>query len=466
MKVQATRLDAYQLIHDGVLALARAEQAGMRIDVDYCEKKKAHLTRTIGRIENKLQSTTFVKEWKRMYGQTFNMNSDSQLGRILYEVYKITPPKTTASGAGSTDEETLHQIGMPELDSLIKIRKLRKIRDTYLDAFVREQVNGTLHPFFNLHTVRTFRSSSSNPNFQNIPKRDKESMTICRRAIFPRYGHQLMEVDFSGLEVAIAACYHKDPTMMKYLTDPDSDMHGDMAEQIFIIDNFDKKKHPEHKILRAATKNGFVFPQFYGDYYANNAEHLACRWGLLPKGKWKKGQGIDLPDGQKLSDHLINKGIKSFDQFVEHMKVIEDDFWGRRFYRYKKWKEKWLARYQKNGFFDMHTGFRCSGVMRKNEVINYPVQGAAFHCLLWSFIQLDKELHRFDTNLIGQIHDAVVLDVNPDELEEVAQIIKRVTCKDLPAAWDWICVPLDVEADLGPVDGSWNMKEVYKLPEV
>jgi len=58
------------------------------------------------------------------------------------------------------------------------------------------------------------------------------------------------------------------------------------------------------------------------------------------------------------------------------------------------------------------------------------------------------------------------LDVNPDELEEVAQIIRRVTCKDLPAAWKWICVPLDVEADLGPVDGSWNMKEAYKLPEV
>lgn len=466
MQVQPTQLDAYNLIHNGALAFSRAEQVGMRIDVAYCEKKKKHLTRKIKHIKDKLETTVFIKEWKKRYPGSFNMNSDAQLGNMLYKVYKIDPPKTTASGAGATDEESLNQIDMLELKHLIQIRKLRKIRDTYLDAFLREQVGGIIHPAFNLHTVRTFRSSSNNPNFQNIPKRDKEAMTTCRRAIFPRPGHQLLEVDFSGLEVSIAACYHKDPTMIKYLTDPHSDMHGDMAAQIFMIDNFDKAKHPEHKTLRNATKNGFVFPQFYGDYYGNNAFHLAVRWGGLPHGKWKKGQGLDMPGGIKLSDHMIRQGIKSYDQFVEHMKAVEEDFWGRRFYRYQKWKERWIAKYQRRGYFDMYTGFRCSGVMRKNEVINYPVQGAAFHCLLWSFIELDRILQDYNSKLIGQIHDAVILDVDPAELDEICYIIKRVTCKDLPAAWDWITVPLDVDADLCPVDGSWNMKESYKLPEV
>ena len=51
------------------------------------------------------------------------------------------------------------------------MRKLKKVRDTYLDAFLREQVDGYLHPFFSLHTVKTFRSSSERINFQNIPKR-------------------------------------------------------------------------------------------------------------------------------------------------------------------------------------------------------------------------------------------------------------------------------------------------------
>ena len=87
-------------------------------------------------------------------------------------------------------------------DSL-QIRKLEKIKGTYLEAFVREQTDGFIHPFYNLHNVRTYRSSSADPNFQNIPKRDKESMKICRRAILPRPGHMLVEADFSALEVNI-----------------------------------------------------------------------------------------------------------------------------------------------------------------------------------------------------------------------------------------------------------------------
>ena len=141
----------------------------------------------------------------------------------------------------------------------------------------------------------------------------------------------------------------------------------------------DKKKYPEHKYLRNATKNSFVFPQFYGDYYANNAQGFCNSWLHLPLGRWKPGTGPDMPDG-KLSDHMISKGIKSYQDFEDHMKKIEKDFWGNRFRVYQKWKDTWVEAYQKKGFFDMYTGFRCSGIMKKNEVINYPVQGAAIHC--------------------------------------------------------------------------------------
>lgn len=466
MKTTPTQLDAYHLMHKGILALARAEQQGMRIDVDYCKRKTAHLTRKIEYCENQFKQSELATTWRKAYGGHTNYNSDPQLGRILYEVMGLEPYKETATGKGSTDEEALTMLEMPELNKLLETRKLRKVRDTYLGAFIREQVDGVMRPFFNLHTVITGRSSSNSPNFQNIPKRDKRSMQICRRAIKPRPGHQLLEVDFSQLEVSIAFCYHKDPVMQKYLIDPASDMHGDMAAQIFMLDDFDKNL-PEHKYLRDATKNGFVFPQFYGDYHGNNAASL-CKWVQLPHHRWKKGQGVKLPGGIHISDHLISKGIKSYEQFVQHLKKIEDDFWGRRFRVYQKWKDIWLNQYKQNGYFDMLTGFRCSGVIQKNEVINYPVQGAAFHCLLWSFIEIDRisQEEEWRSRLIGQIHDAAVLDVHPDELEHVGRTIKRVTCRDLPKAWDWIVIPLDVDAKLCPVDESWAVKESWKLPEV
>jgi DNA polymerase-1 len=131
---------------------------------------------------------------------------------------KIKPIKTTESGAGATDEEALKKLDVPGLELILRIRKLNKIRSNiFRSIFVREQTNGFLHPSFDLHTVRTYRSGSSNPNFQNIPKRDTEAMEICRRAIIPRPDHMLIEADYSSLEVNIAACYHKDPVLIKYL---------------------------------------------------------------------------------------------------------------------------------------------------------------------------------------------------------------------------------------------------------
>lgn len=459
MIVKAKTYEAYQLLHNGILALSHAEQAGMRIDMDYVNNKKSQLTHRIDSLEKQFKRTKFFKHWEHAMGKSVNINSNTQLSIFLYKIKKIKIEKETASGQGATDDETLKRIDIPELHILLEIRKLKKIRDTYLEAFIREQVNGYIHPFFNLHLVQTFRSSSDHPNFQNIPKRDEEAMKIVRRALYPRPGHQLLEVDYSGLEVRIGACYHKDSTMLKYINDPTSDMHRDMAKQIFMLDTYDKGE-PSHTTLRQAAKNGFVFPEFYGDYYKNCAYSMACLWGKLSINRWKEGEGIPMPEGT-LSDHLISKGIKSLTAFEKHIEKIERDFWKKRFSDYSDWKDRWYSVYKKHGYIDLLTGFRCGGVMDSKQVCNYPIQGAAFHCLLWSFIEVNKHLQalHMDTRLIGQIHDSMLLDVEPSELNTTISLIKRITCQKLPEAWKWIIVPLDVDIEVCPVDGSWVDKK-------
>lgn len=458
MNLHPKTYEAYLLLHDGVLALAKAEQQGIRIDMDYVNRKKEHLTRQIERLEKNFKTTPFFVQWQRSVKGTVNINSGLQLGKFLYEIKKLKPSKQTESGQGSTDDEALRQLHIPELDDLLQAKKLKKIRDTYLDGFAREQVNGYIHPFFNLHLVKTFRGSSDSPNFQNIPKRDKEAMSIVRHALFPRSDHQLVEFDFSGAEVKVAACYHKDPMMLKYINDPTTDMHGDLAKQIFCMSDFDSKI-PSHSVLRAAAKNGFIFPQFYGDYYKNCADGMAIKWGQLSTGKWKPGQGIQLVDGT-LSDHMISQGIKSFDAFCEHVKAIEADFWGNRFAEYAAWKERWWNGYKKNGYVDFLTGFRASGQMGKNETINYPVQGASFHCLLWTFIALTRimEREKWDSRLIGQIHDSIVMDINPKELDKIIEVVNDLVAVQLPRAWKWICVPMKMDVEKYEVNKSWADK--------
>lgn len=448
-----TEIDAYQLMHNGTLALTRAEAQGIRVDLDYVQSEYDRITLDIERYEHRLMKTKFYKHWEHSSKSKVNINSNSQLANFLYGVKKLTPTRLTESGKGSTDEEALKQMNIPELNLILKIRKLKKLRDTYLVGFTREQVGGVLHPFFNLHLVKTFRSSADRPNFQNIPKRDKEAMRIVRQALYPRPGHQFLEVDYGSLEVRIAACYHKDPVMLKYINDPTSDMHSDMTRQIFLLDDFNKEKH---NVLRQAIKNGFVFPQFYGDYYKNCASRIAGEWCKLPYGRWKSTDGIEV-DGSNIGAHFISKGIKSYQSFENHIKEIEYDFWRKRFAVYDLWREDWYQNYLQKGYIDMFTGFRCHGPMTRNDCINYPVQGAAFHCLLWSFIEIDKIMQeeKWRTRLIGQIHDSIILDVHPKELDYVKEVVQYVTCEALAKAWDWIIVPLVVEMSEYGVDSSW-----------
>ena len=455
--------EAYRLFHDGILALARAERQGIRVDADYVQRKMRILQRKIDKLETEFKQSKLFKHWQHSMGTVVNIHSPTQLEVFLYKIKKIKIEKTTTSGKGATDDEALRQMGIPELDLLLQIRKLKRVRDTYLAGFDREQVNGVLHTFFNLHLAVTYRSSSDHPNFQNIPRRDEEAMQMCRKALLPRAGHQFVEIDYSGLEVRIAACYHKDSKMLQYINDPTTDMHSDMAKQLFLLKKFDKTL-PSHSVLRYATKNAFVFPEFYGDYYKSCAVGLACTWGKLNQGDWGPGEGIEMPEGT-LSDHFISKGINSLDDYIEHVKKIERNFWDVRFKEYADWKEVWYNTYRKYGYFDLLTGFRCSGVMVRNDVLNYPVQGAAFHCLLWSFIKLDEHIRneKLDTKIIGQIHDSILLDVSPDELEYVCELAHKITCFELPEVWKWIIVPMDIDMEICDVDSPWSEKKKYSF---
>ena len=147
--------------------------------------------------------------------------------------------------------------------------------------------------------------------------------------------------------------------------------------------------------------------------------------------------------------------------FENHLKIIEKDFWENRFPDYADWKDRWWRTYKKYGYFDTLTGFRCSGIMVKNDVTNYPAQGSAFHCLLWTLIQLDKVMTQqgWDSRIIGQIHDSCIIDVNPRELNHIVKVANRIATVDLPNHWKWIVVPMNVELEISSVDHSWAEKE-------
>jgi DNA polymerase I-like protein with 3'-5' exonuclease and polymerase domains len=73
------------------------------------------------------------------------------------------------------------------------------------------------------------------------------------------------------------------------------------------------------------------------------------------------------------------------------------------------------------------------------------------------------EANNMKTCIVGQIHDSVVADVHQDELEAFLNKAHELMTKAILKAWEWIIVPLEIEADVAPVGGSWHDKAKYSL---
>lgn len=244
--------------------------------------------------------------------------------------------------------------------------------------------------------------------------------------------------------------------MITYVSDKTKDMHRDMAMECYLL--------PQDQVIkpvRHTAKNKFVFPQFYGDWWKTCAEAM---WAASGTDTHK------LKNGTPLRDWMRNKGISELGtldkmkpsprSFYAHIQKVEDRFWNDRFPEYTQWKDAWVKSYQAKGYFQSLTGFICSGVMSRNESINYPVQGSAFHCLLQCLVWMDEWLleNGMDSRIAGQIHDELIMDVHPDEEVAVVRHMQYLMTERLPAHWSWIIVPLEVELEASPVDGTWYDK--------
>ena len=140
------------------------------------------------------------------------------------------------------------------------------------------------------------------------------------------------------------------------------------------------------------------------------------------------------------------------------MEGVEQRFQDR-FPQWRDRKEDWWKRYLKTGRFRLLTGFEIEGVYSRNNLYNYPIQGPAFHILLWSLIRLVKWTRKRKTKIVGQIHDSIVADVHLDELDEYLEEAKRVMTVDVRNHWKWIVTPLEIEAEVAE-DNWFNKRSV------
>ena len=437
------------LFHESAETFAHCTYNGFRISEKQLNSNRLMLTDAIQEAHQKIMDSPEAKLWDK--DEPFNYDSSTQLSHLLFDIVKVKPLRFTAGGKSgikkpSVDKEALPLYDVSFVQDILHKRHLATVL-AKLEEYDRERSGDFVHASFNLNRVDTFRPSGDSPNLLNIFKREEFAKKIIRSALIPRDGHRIIEYDYKAMEVAVGCCYHRDPNMIKYITDPSSDMHRYFTEKCFDI-TWDelillRGSKEDAKAVRQDIKSAYTFSSFYGSFWKQTSIDL---WEVAKK--------------HDLLAHLAKKGMKSFRDFQRHIESVDDDMWNNVFPVYRDWRQEQYKFYLKHGYVDLLTGFRAYGMMSRNNSFNTPVQGAAYHILQWYMNNVRKVLEnpkKFrDTYQITQIYDATVHDVSPAEEDMLDYLVWYWGTQKTRERFDWLTVPLVIEKERSEVNGNWG----------
>ena len=389
-----------------VRVLARMEVVGVPVDREVLRSIAAALADECRSLEASIQE---------LAGGPFNVNSVPQLREVLYERLGLTPIRKTKTGF-STDARTLEQLRHqhPVVEALLRYREVEKLRSTYGESLAAEVADdGRIHATFRQTVARTGRLSSDRPNLHNIPVRTEEGRRF-REAFVPSQGRRLLVADYDQVELRAIAHLSGDHGLTSAFA-AGEDIHRTVASQVFGV---------ERQQVTSAQRSTAKMVS-YGLAYGMEAYGLSQRLGIPVE----EAQGI------------LMAFFEAFPAVQEYMQraVAEARATGytvTAFGRRRPLPDLTATNYQVRQ-------------AAERQAMNAGIQGLAADLFKVALIRLDQGLEErgFASDLVLQIHDEVIVDVDPDEEDAVAELTEQA----LTEAAD-LSVPLKVAMGWG---SSW-----------
>ena len=237
-----------------IWVLVNMEKNGVKINSEFLQKKSSEYS-------NKIMNIT-KKVWE-LAGVEFNLNSTKQLREVLFEKLQISSVGIKRGKTGlSTSADELGKLAKihPIIPFIQQNRELEKLKNTYIDALPRlvNSSTGRIHTIFNQTITATGRLSSTNPNLQNIPVRSSEGREI-RKAFIAEKGYKLLSLDYSQIELRLAASVSGDKKMIKAFKDG-ADIHKRTAAEINQVSQeyYTDKDHMDLLVLPIYHMSGLV----------------------------------------------------------------------------------------------------------------------------------------------------------------------------------------------------------------
>ena len=367
-----------------VQVLARMEHTGILVDRDYLEKLNAEFGAKMVLLEGTIQ---------QLGGEEFNVNSNLQLQRILFE--KLALPKTRKIKTGySTDAAELEKLAgiHPIIASLLEYREVAKLKNGFSEMLLAliDSHSGRIHTTYEQCTAATGRLSSSAPNLQNIPIRGELGRQI-RRAFIAPPGHVLVSADYSQIELRILAHLSEDETFCQAFGQG-HDFHATIAAKIHGVDASGVSSEMRNQVKQFS----------YGIAYGMSTYGVSQRLGVEmdEAASFVEAYYAQFP---KVREFLASQVEKAkIDGFTTTM-------FGRR---------RYLPELQSANFRLRALGERMA--------LNAPIQGSAADVLKRAMINVDAALR---TEPIGKmlltVHDELVFEVPRERLSEARALIER-----------------------------------------
>jgi DNA polymerase-1 len=365
--------------------------------------------------------TTFDAEAKvleirvqELAGVEFNLNSPKQLGEILFEQLGLPHGKKTKTGY-STSVDVLENLrGFEIVDKLLQYRSVTKLKSTYLDGIEKVLIIqdgiAKVHTIFKQALAVTGRLSSIEPNLQNLPIKTEQGQLI-RKLFISSPGNVLLGADYSQVELRILAHLSNTKELIEAFREQ-KDIHTTTAMKVFGV-----KESEVTATMRRQAK--------------------AVNFGILyGQGAWGLSEGINVSQAE--AKQFIEDYYESFPGIYEYLTTVVAKAKEQGYVETILKRRRYLP--------DLQSSIPSVRAFGERTAKNAPIQGSAADIIKQAMVNIDQKLkeRKLKSKLIIQIHDELIFDCVPEEVDIMKQLVKQEMMNAVV-----LSVPLDVEIGTG-----------------
>jgi DNA polymerase-1 len=406
--VAKSKVTVYETLERPLAAvLAAMEKEGVLVDRIVLARLSSEFAAVAARVEEEVFA---------LAGERFNIGSPKQLGDILFGKMRLPGGRKTATGAWSTDADTLDDLAAQGLEFARKVlewRQLAKLRSTYTDALLDyiHPETGRVHTCYAMAATSTGRLASSDPNLQNIPVRTDEGRRI-RTAFVAPPGSKLVSADYSQIELRVLAQVADIPQLRKAFSEG-LDIHAMTAAEMFNvpIEGMDPLVRRRAKAIN------------FGIIYGISAFGLANQLGI----------------SREEAGEYIRTYFKRFPGIRDYMERT------KRFCREHGYVETIFGR--RMHFPRITSPNPSERAFQERAAINAPIQGSAADIIRRAMIRMPAALtvRNLSSRMLLQVHDELIFEAPDAEVEATMAVAKAVMEKAPEPAFRF-SVPIRVDA--------------------